>query len=144
MERTASLGENIFQIRSWSNLLILSAHFSQRCSVKYRDRCVRSWLVYSSTPGVWPTSPPSPRPCLIGSPSTAPTTTTHYLWPSTGEKVAYSLQPPPPPPSTHKMLICWQIHAICLKNLNKCVRSRQSVEMKSSAVFCINDKITFN
>lgn len=30
MERTASLGENIFQIRSWTNLLILSAHFRSK------------------------------------------------------------------------------------------------------------------
>lgn len=137
-----------FHQGSWTDylnilILILILHISDpRCSVKSRDRCVRSWPVYSSMPGVWPTSPPSPRPCLIGSPSTVPTTTTLYLWPSAREKVAYSPLESPLPTHTY-----WQIYAI-FKTLKKSVKAAHAdhhnlfVEVKSSAVFCIIDMIT--
>lgn len=152
-----------FNQGSWTDLIILE-HFNtntflnisdQICSVKYRDRCVRSWPVYSSMPGVWPTSPPSPRPCLTGSPSTAPTTTTPYRWPFAKEKVAYSPLTSLPPPSSllHIYTLIKRssidestMYAMFKTSLKKCVnfshRSWQSVCW--SEVFCSNLHYWYN
>lgn len=107
--------------------------------------------------GVWPTSPPSPRPCLTGSPSTAPTTTTPYRWPFAKEKVAYSPLTSLPPPSSllHIYTLIKRsridestMYAMFKTSLKKSVLTSHtdhdnlSVEVKSSAVICIIDITT--